>query len=396
MTTSSTTLPTAPPTAPRRRRRWPGVIVALALALLILSVVATRVTLSEYALVPGQAQSVAGLLTVPDGRGHPVHGVTLLTDVGVDPVTLASWLPDQLNSDTQVVPEDELTGNLPVSEFNAEGTVDMEESQLTANAVALRQLGYPVPEHDAGVTVYVIDPGSPAWHALHIGDVITAVDATPTTNPDAVAAAIHALRPGDTVTLTVGSIDHPQAGHPVRVRLGSTPGRGGAKTAFLGIGAPDSQVGYPWGTQPAYQFPFEVHINSDNIGGPSAGLAFTLGILNSLSGGDLTGGRIIAATGTIRPDGSVGDVGGVAQKTVAVERAHATVFLVPQVELATARAHATPGLTVLGVTSLDQALRDLQRLGGHLGSAATGPPPGAAGHSTPTDWPDSPWVGPPG
>ena len=99
----------------------------------------------------------------------------------------------------------------------------------------------------------------------------------------------------------------------------------------------------------------------------------------------------MAATGTIDPDGTVGDVGGVEQKTVAVERAGASVFLVPVAELATARAKATPGLKVIAVSSLHQALMDLQHLGGRLGRAAAGPPAGAGGHQVPYDWQQSPW-----
>jgi Lon-like protease len=365
------------------------VLVGLAVLFVVLAAIASRVTLPEYALVPGQAQPVAGLLTVPDGHGHHVDGATLLTDVGVDPVTLASWIGAQFSSDTTLVPRNVLTGHLPVSEFDAQGTVDMEESQLTANAVALRQLGYQVPERDVGATVYVIDPNSPAWHALHIGDVISAVDGTAVTNPAQLVAAIRRHRPGETVTLRVGSISKPLPGHDVSVRLGSMRS-GGHTVAFLGIGAPGAEV-EAMGTQPHYAFPFEVKIDSDNIGGPSAGLAFTLGILDSLSGGHLTGGRTVAATGTIRPDGSVGEVGGVAQKTVAVERAHASVFVVPQGELGVARAHATPGLKVVGVSSLHQALAELRHLGGVTGPADSGPPPGPGGHSVPEDWKYSPW-----
>jgi PDZ domain-containing protein len=359
------------------------VVLAAALLFLAFVLVGRHITLPEYALVPGQAQSVAGLIHVPGDRGHTIDGTTLLTDVGVQPVTLTSWLPDKLNDNTSLVPQSELTGNLPVSEFDAQGTVDMEESQLTANAVALRQLGYAVPEHDVGATVYAIQPGSPAWHTLHVGDVITAVDGKPTPNPEALVDAVRRLAPGAVATLRVGSIAHPLPGHDVRVTLGSRRDTSGQRVPFVGI--------LSLGTQPQYRQPFTVHINSDNIGGPSAGLAFTLGILNSLSNGHLTGGRTIAATGTIRPDGSVGDVGGVAQKTVAVERAHASIFLVPKVELATARQHAGAGLTVLGVTSLHQALHDLQHLGGRLGTAAHGPPPGPGGHSVPSDWQESPW-----
>ena len=98
---------------------------------------------------------------------------------------------------------------------------------------------------------------------------------------------------------------------------------------FIGIGDPQAADIPAMGTQPAYEFPFSVSINSDDIGGPSAGLAWTLGIISKLSGGDITGGKTVAATGTIHPDGTVGDVGGVKQKTVAVQRAGATLSWCP-------------------------------------------------------------------
>ena len=91
-------------------------------------------------------------------------------------------------------------------------------------------------------------------------------------------------------------------------------------TALLGI---DPQ------TQQDWHFPVEVTVHTQDIGGPSAGLAMTLGIIDKLSSGRLTGNRIVAATGTIDQYGNVGDVGGVAEKTIAVERAGATVFFVP-------------------------------------------------------------------
>lgn len=390
MTTSPPTLPPSSLAAPvKRRRRWPAVALGFLALVIAFVVVAALVSVPYYALVPGQAQSVAQLITVPQGRGHALHGKVLLTDVGVENLKLLGLIGAWFDSNDQLVKTSELTANLPVSEFDAQGTVDMSESQLTANAVALRQLGYEVPETDVGVTVYVIDPGSPAWTALHIGDVITAVDGTPTPNPNALVAAVHSHAPGQVVTLRVGTIDDPLPGHDVSLRLASAV-ENGVTVPIIGIGDPSAEVA-AMGTQPQYKLPFTVNINSDNIGGPSAGLAFTLAILDSLSGGELTGGRVVAATGTIDPDGSVGDVGGVAQKTVAVERAGATLFLVPDQELAVARSKATSRLTVLGVSSLQQALNDLASHGGKLGAAATGPPPGPAGHSVPADWQDSPW-----
>lgn len=394
MSTSELTLP-APGGVPERpRRRWPmvlGVILALVLAAVIVS---ASVSAPYYELVPGQAMSVSGLITLPPSQSHKPAGKVLLTDVGVNTMHYLQFIPAWLDSNAEIVGAGELTANLPVSEFDAQGTVDMSESQLTAEAVALRQLGYQVPEHDAGVTIYVIDPTSPAWKALHVGDVITAIDGVATPNPDALVSVLHRHRPGETVTFRVGSIAAPTPGHNVPLRLASIREANGSIEPFIGIGDPKPPASDipSMGTQPVYDLPFKVAISSDNIGGPSAGLAFTLGIINSLSGGKLTGGKVVAATGTIRPDGSVGDVGGVAQKTVAVEAAGATLFLVPPQEYAVAKSKATPSLTVRAVSTLSQALADLEHIGGHLGSASTGPPMGNGGHSVPYDWQDAPWT----
>ncbi|MGD0321857.1 MAG: PDZ domain-containing protein [Acidimicrobiales bacterium] len=363
---------------------------AVVLVLAAFVVIASFVTVPYYALVPGDALPVSRLISLPPGQTHPLHGRVLLTDVGVNDVSLIGLLPAWLDSDTTLVSKGELTANLPVSEFDAQGTVDMQESELTAEAVALRQLGYEVPEQDVGVTIYVIDPKAPAWRVLKVGDVVSALDGTPTPNPQVLRSVLRAHRPGEVVTLQVGSVAHPTPGHPVTLRLGKTV-EDHTTVPLIGIGDPAAQI-YGMGTQPVYQLPFAVKINSDQIGGPSAGLAWTLGMIDRLCGGGLTGGRSVAATGTIDPDGSVGEVGGVEQKTVAVERAGASVFLVPVSELAAARAKATPNLEVLGVSSLHDALVDLQHLGGHLGRAAAGPPAGEGGHKVPYDWKHSPWT----
>ncbi|HZU79935.1 MAG TPA: PDZ domain-containing protein [Acidimicrobiales bacterium] len=393
MTTSETTLP-PPPVAPtRRRRRWP-VVLGVVLAVLAAAVVWASVTESSYyELVPGDAQPVAPLITLPKGTGITPAGKLLLTDVGV---TTLKWIdiPSAwFDSNATLVRTTDLTDNLPVEEFDAQGNVDMAESELTAQAVALRQLGYEVPETDAGATVYVLDPGSPAYRLLRVGDVVTAIDQVPTPNPDALVSVLDTHRPGETVTLSVGSIANPTVTHAVALKLASITDNGRVKP-FIGIGDPhETYFIPPMGTQPSYALPFHVDINSDDIGGPSAGLAWTLGIIDALSGGQLTGGKVVAATGTIHPDGTVGDVGGVAQKTVAVERAGAALFLVPPQELAVARSKATPGLTVMAVSSVAEALADLEKVvGGKLGTAAAGPPPGPGGHSTPYNWQESPWT----
>jgi PDZ domain-containing protein len=394
MSISKTTLSASQDAASGHRRRWRFVVGGVVLVIAAFVIVASRVSVSDYALVPGDAMPVSHLISLPPDKAHRLQGRLLLTDVGVDNVSLLGLLQARLagglfDPNTTIVSNEDLTYGLPASQFNAEGTVDMQESELTAEAVALRQLGYEVPEQDAGVTVYVIDPGSPASRVLEVGDVVSAIDGVPTPNPTVLQSVLREHRPGEVVKLQVGSVTRPLPGRSVSLRLGKVV-EGHKALPLIGIGDPNAPIP-GFGTQPLYQLPFAVKINSDDIGGPSAGLAWTLGIIDGLSGGGLTGGRTVAATGTIDPDGTVGDVGGVEQKTVAVERAGASVFLVPVAELATARAKATPGLKVIAVSSLHQALMDLQHLGGRLGRAAAGPPAGAGGHQVPYDWQQSPW-----
>jgi PDZ domain-containing protein len=148
-----------------------------------------------------------------------------------------------------------------------------------------------------------------------------------------------------------------------------TLGRPPKEPAITGCGpafVPTSYLGIETMQQVHWNFPIKVSVHTTNIGGPSAGLAMALGIMDKLSGGHLTGGRTVAATGTIDENGAVGDVGGVAQKTIAAEQAGASVFFVPPQELAAAKSKATPKLHVYAVSNLDQALFLLKALGGTI------------------------------
>lgn len=351
-------------------------LTILLVILLVAIIVSFRINLPYFALVPGQAQAVGPLLTVPQGRAHHVNGQLLLTDVGEGDVTLGNWLYYKLDSNAQLYKKsDFIASGTSEQEYDQQGVVEMDESQLTAAAVSLRQLGYSVPYYNAGVLVWATEAGTGAYTALQVGDVITAVDSDPTPTAEALSKAMVGRKPGQKVTLKVGTVDNPQKDHYVTVKLSSTR-VSGKVVAIIGV-----QVF----TQPGWTYPFHVSVNVNNIGGPSAGLAFTLGLLDTLDGGNLTGGRTISATGTICADGSVGQVGGVPQKTVAVENAHATIFLVPEAEVAQAKQKATSSLHVFGVSTLAQALQDLESLGGKLGTAATGPPAGPGGHSLPSD-----------
>ena len=163
---------------------------------------------------------------------------------------------------------------------------------------------------------------------------------------------------------TTSTVSLVTAKPPADIGSSGCAGVNGPSTSYLGVGVEDGST---------YRLPARVTINTANIGGPSAGLAMTLTLIDELSRQSISGNQPIAATGTIALNGDVGDVGGVAEKTVAVQAAGAKYFFVPQVEVATAKSAAQPGLTIIGVTSLAQTLRDLRALGGAAPKPLTPP-----------------------
>jgi len=197
---------------------------------------------------------------------------------------------------------------------------------------------------------------APADEVLDAGDMITAIDGTTINLASDIAPALEGKKAGDTVTVTYV---RPGEAEPQTAEVKLTTAEGGR--VILGI-IPDPSP--PSTIQ--FSFPIEVTIDSGQVGGPSAGLAFTLALLDSLTPGSLTGGKNVAATGTIKPSGDVGNIGGIRQKTITVERAGADVFLVPVDEEPDAKAAAEgTDLKVVGVRNLDDALKALADLGGN-------------------------------
>jgi Lon-like protease len=368
----------APSAQPRRSsHRAAPVALVLVLAFVLFALVSRFVTLNEFVLSPGQAQAVGPLITVPHGSGH-TKGHILLTDVFLSQVTLLQYLPDRLNGDDQLVPGDELVEpGVSTSELTAQGYLEMAQSQTAAKVAALRRLGHAVPEHDAGAVIEATVSGSPAAATLRVGQVVTAANGMPTPTACALTTVLHNVPSGGLVSLEVEqdklTPDGRQTPGPTMrrtVRLTALPA-GDTGQSGCGPGRAHAFLGIETMTQQDFSIPLRVSINTKDIGGPSAGLAMTLGILDALSGGHLVGDKTIAATGTIAPNGAVGDVGGVPQKTIAVERAGATVFLVPPEELAAAQSKAIPSLHVYAVSTLNQAISVLEHLGGRLPASPT-------------------------
>jgi PDZ domain-containing protein len=362
---------------PPRSHRTLGIVVGTVVALLlVLVIVASRIDLPYYALSPGDASSVGPLVTVPADHAHQVRGKVLLTDVLEARVTLLNYLPFRWSSGTDIIPAGEILGPAtPPDQLAAQGYLEMAQSQSAAKAAAFTRLGYAVPEHDAGTLIFAVQPGAPASAVLKVGQIVTAVGSVPTPNTCAFVGAVHALAPGTDVTLSVeqstvttNAVIQPGPTVQETVRLGRQP-KGAVASGCPGITGPTrAYLGIEIETQQDYTYPFRVTVDTTNIGGPSAGLAMTLAIIDKLYDGDLTGGAAVAATGTIDPEGDVGPIGGVKQKTVAVERAGARAFLVPAGQnYVTAKAAAAgSSLRIYSVATLAQALNDLEHLGGHV------------------------------
>jgi PDZ domain-containing protein len=319
--------------------------------------------------------SPCALITVPADRTHPIQGTLYMVDVLVGPATPGQYILSKLGllhsveSGTQLIPAGAVLGTTPAAQLPCQDAQQMDSATSSAEVVALRELGYQVKEKDLGAQLVEVLPGSPAAAAgMRCNDVVTAVNGAAINTAGAFVAAIRAAKPGQTVHVTVrrpGTNGKPST-LTLAATLTGTPALAGQPAApeqpFLGVAST---------TQTIFVYPFDVNVDVGTIGGPSAGLALTLGLLDVLSAGNLTGGHRVAATGTINLDGTVGDVGGVAQKAVAVREAGAQVFFVPTSELKAAQSQAG-SMKVMAVANLDQALNDLKALGGHLPPAASG------------------------
>ena len=322
-------------------------MVALAAGVLI--------RLPYLAIAPGSARRVDDLINIRDHAVYPPKGKVLFTTVSVrEDINLWEALGGWLDDDVDVLSEREVRGPTPAEEYHQLNVEAMADSKTAAELVALRHLGYG--DLAAGAEVQSVEPGRPAAAVLNAHDVIVGIDGRPVREPSEVVAGIRAHQAGDAVRLAVVRGDAPPT------EKTATLARGDQGQALLGVRLTTK-----------LKLPFAIDIDSGNIEGPSAGLAYSLALLDELTPGELTGGADVAATGELAADGRVGPIGGVGQKAVAVRRAGATLFLVPTANLDEARAHAGAGLRVAPIDSFDDALRAMGELpGSNAGPLAQG------------------------
>ena len=301
------------------------------MALVVLAgIVAAQINVNYYVITPGDATPVSQYIEVPAQYNHPVTGQILLTDVFVSQLNALNYLQYRFfDSNDEIYSSQTLLGpSTNESEYLDQGYLEMAQAQNYATATALSHLGYKVTSTNVGTLVF----GTAARVARrqdaeggagdHRGQRQAGDDGV---RADRGAARLHAGDDGD--AQRGGLLDQRRRG------LRRRPG--GAEADHAGGGAegpPSSRAaarpssspsssGIQPETQQSWHFPIDVTVHTQNIGGPSAGLAMTLGIMDKLTSGRLTGNRIVAATGEIDQYGNVSAVGGVAEKTIAVENA---------------------------------------------------------------------------
>lgn len=333
------------------RHRYP-LHTALGIALLLFALL---MPLPYVAVNPGPATDTLGqvgkteLITIEGAQTYPTEGALMLTTISVsDPdsvirggLVLERWLLPRsvIVPRTMFYPDDQDAGVIQQRDAEA-----MEISQQNATTAALKFLGYDMPYT---VRVLRILADTPAAGVLKAGDELLEVDGRAVTTAPQVPEFVRDRKPGDKVQFTVR-----RDGNVLSLTTGSTTNDDGQ--AFVGFAVVS-----------VYDYPFEVKIRLDDVGGPSAGLMFALGIIEKLGPESLTRGRTIAGTGTIDDRGEVGPIGGITEKLIGARKRGATLFLAPAGNCADVT-YVPEGLTVVSVATLKDAVAALTATGGSL------------------------------
>jgi len=355
-------LPPPPPAAAPPRRRRGRIALGIAAFLLAAFLVgAAFIPLPYYLFKPGSVRDTEPLITVSGAEVFPSDGSIGYTTVSLRQATLLGLVQGWLDDDIDIYGRDEVLGDRDVDENRQVNLQMMSDSKQVATQVALERLGYDV-QVTVGQLVVDIVPDSPADGVLEPGDVITAVDDQPFDDAEDLTRALADDPPGDEITATIES---------PRTATGGAADATSRDVEIALAPSPDDPTRGVMGVrvQPIvldYDFPFDVTIDTGDVGGPSAGLAFTLALIDDLTPGDLTGGQDVAVTGTISGDGTVGPVGGTGQKAAAVRDAGMHLFLVPSADYQDAVDHAGDDLEVVAVDTVDEALAALGDNGGNV------------------------------
>jgi PDZ domain-containing protein len=283
------------------------------------------------------------VVEITDTTTYPVTGALDMTTIREEgeprsPLTVFGALAAWIDPNRAVLPRELLYGDDETTEeVEQRNAVLFSTSQSNAIAAAMGAVGKPVFED---VVITAVVEGTPAFGVLEAGERIIAIDGGDVRAPEDVVAAVRAKPVGSTLVFTVE-----REGQAVDVDVVSAPKPDEADVPYVGI-----TVGIN------YRAEFPISFTLEDIGGPSAGMMFSLAIVDKLTPEDLTDGGHVAGTGTIDPQGAVGAIGGIRQKLAGARAAGATLFLMPDVHCEEASGHIPDGLTVVPVATLQDSL----------------------------------------
>jgi PDZ domain-containing protein len=342
--------------APSRQSipKWPFVLAGLLLAIGVAVAIAWPIKVPYYTLSPGPLYDTSDFVfVVGEEAQYEIDGELFFLTVSLSEANLFEYVAGEFNPKVEVAPRENFRPpGVSPEDLRRENLARMEQSKTDATFVALTKLGYEPTYTGTGALVIETVPDSAAEGVLFTDDVIVAIDGTPVAFRSEVVDRLAGMDVGDQVTLTIE-----------RVVDGSDDVEVLDVDIVLGVHTDDPDrpmVGVLLDNNaPIIDFPVDVETDTQNIGGPSAGMMFTLEIMNQLTEQDLTDGQRIAGTGTIARDGTVGGIGGVQQKVYGAIDAGAVVVLVPASNYEDALEAAGDKIVVVRVETIDDALEYL-------------------------------------
>jgi PDZ domain-containing protein len=336
--------------------KWPWILAAFLIVIGIAIAVVWPITIPYYTLSPGPVYDTSDFITVEDGYVSQ-EGELLFLTVSLKEANIFEYAAGSLDERVTISARENVrpTGVSP-EDLRRESLDAMEQSKQNATFVALTQLGYEVTFIGTGAIVIETVPDAAADGVLLPGDIIIEVDGKTVAFRSDILDQLEDLDVGDDVVFVVERPVDDSATEYTDEEVGLE----------LGSHADDPtkpMIGILLGNnEPIIEFPVEVVIDSQNIGGPSAGLMFTLQIMDQLTEDEITKGHRIAGTGTIRRDGTVGSIGGIRQKVFGAIGSGATAILVPDANFDTAAEAAGDDIVVVRVVDIDDAVAFLETL----------------------------------
>ena len=320
----------------RRRFRSAGTILLIAVAVGV-----SWVRLPFYSFGPGPAREIAPLIHVEDARTYGSAGHLVMTTIRFDKLTGLGMLATWIDPNRSVEAEDVVyPPGLSPEEETRRAISQMDQSKIDAAAVVLRMLTDYPRDHGPGALVENVGPDCPADERLFPGDLIVRIGDEPVDSRREASRLIDEVPVDEPIEFRVEADGEV---HDVAITRGTCPGIDEPLVGILLV-------------EP---FPFEIVIESAEVGGPSAGLMWAIGLYDLLTPGDLTRGRTIAGTGAIDLEGNIGPIGEVADKVIAAQSVDADILLIPQGNLEELRGVDTGDLRVIPVSTLDEALAAL-------------------------------------